>query len=99
MPGDSLALSNMDILKEDTMNFERMAGPFPVPTVPARPGGGATGVPSSRITGVSVAIWKPLVSADLLVYLGCAAYLTGSERSIKRGWQLFSSERFAPVRK
>ncbi|CAM9162267.1 unnamed protein product [Pylaiella littoralis] len=58
----SLALSNTDILKEDTMNFERMAGPFPIPTAPASPGGGRTGVPSSRITGVSVAIWKPLVA-------------------------------------
>ncbi|CAN0520182.1 unnamed protein product, partial [Ectocarpus sp. 12 AP-2014] len=58
----SLALSNTDILKEDTMNFERMAGPFPIPTAPTRPGGGTTGVPSSRITGVSVAVWKPLVA-------------------------------------
>ncbi|CAM9408970.1 unnamed protein product [Ectocarpus fasciculatus] len=58
----SLALSNTDILKEDTMNFERMAGPFPIPTAPTRPGGGTTGVPTSRITGVSVAVWKPLVA-------------------------------------
>ncbi|CAM9422140.1 unnamed protein product, partial [Hapterophycus canaliculatus] len=57
----SLALSNTDILKEDTMNFERMAGPFPIPTAPTRPGGGTAGLPSSRITGVSVAVWKPLV--------------------------------------
>ncbi|CAM9245094.1 unnamed protein product [Scytosiphon promiscuus] len=57
----SLALSNTDILKEDTMNFERMAGPFPIPTAPTRPGGGTAGIPSSRITGVSVAVWKPLV--------------------------------------
>lgn len=66
----SLALSNTDILKEDTMNFERMAGPFPIPTAPTRTGGGTAGVLSSRITGVSVAVWKPLVSvesADVLV--------------------------------
>ncbi|CAM9298321.1 unnamed protein product, partial [Laminaria digitata] len=58
----SLALSNTDILKEDTMNFERMAGPFPIPTVTTRAGGGGPSVPSSRITGVSVAVWKPLVA-------------------------------------
>lgn len=49
------------------MNFERMAGPFPIPTAPTRPGGGTSGAPSSRITGVSVAVWKPLVSVLVLV--------------------------------
>lgn len=58
----SLALSNTDILKEDTMNFERMAGPFPIPTAPTRTAGGTAGIPSSRINSVSVAVWKPLVS-------------------------------------
>lgn len=60
----SLALANTDILKEDTMNFERIAGPFPMPSAHGRPGagaGGAAGVPSARINGLSVAVWKPLV--------------------------------------
>ena len=46
------------------MNFERMAGPFPIPTATARLGGGVASVLSSRITGVSVAVWKPLVSGS-----------------------------------
>lgn len=59
--GLSLALSNTDILKEDTMNFERIAGPFPVPTVTGKSGGCTTGIPAiSRINAVSVAVWKPL---------------------------------------
>lgn len=49
------------------MNFERIAGPFPTPSSQGRPGAGSgdvSGVPSARINGLSVAVWKPLVRND-----------------------------------
>ena len=48
----TFTLSNTDILKEDSMNFELLATSFHGP--------GPTG--SAQITGLDVCIWKPLVA-------------------------------------
>ncbi|GMI47566.1 hypothetical protein TrCOL_g2169 [Triparma columacea] len=47
----TFSLSNTDILKEDSMNFELLMAPFHGP--------GKSG--SSQITGIDTCIWKPLV--------------------------------------